>query len=474
MSPWWHAQHTDSVPLLTQAPTLLGARSRAVALALARAYNVLRKRSEGEIPKRPQRPRARAHVHAHAQITLRARWGATAGVPALGAPRGTYNQSQATPPPVDGTAPPISPISYPWLEGASLSILRASSMTHNFAITWHAGEWYAVGGRHNRMHDHLALNSPLQQPREAKALARRLHVSPSTLQTPRVGLWMVRGRSWRFEGTDDATHGLDELAADPAVPSTTASTPTATTAHATAMRTTTGRRARSSVAPAPSAAIAHPSSHSRPWLTAKGGIDEPPVTQWRDKTLLFDGLHPGCIERRDVEGSKDFRTYMYTGGVCEFDGRLALVRFGDEFLLYARANLASHGKRHVQVTRSADPWGFGGSRVRTAAEAHALLRHRRRSTDMAAHSRVGGVSRAWSPFEPVHIDGYDESGDIYFFGVQARQWTRAMRPPRLCPASRSRRATVCVPLFYPPSSPIAVQRASVTRPLRVRATGWCR
>jgi hypothetical protein len=63
--------------------------------------------------------------------------------------------------------------------------------------------------------------------------------------------------------------------------------------------------------------------------------------------------------------------------------QLALVAFGGDLLLYTRSNPASHGSRHVQVTRSSD----------------------------------GGES--WSAFEQVTIEGYDMgSGDIYYFGAQ--------------------------------------------------------
>ena len=119
---------------------------------------------------------------------------------------------------------------------------------------------------------------------------------------------------------------------------------------------------------------------SATWLGHAGGVDEPATSQWRDKRLVLDGRHPGCVERRDAT-SKDFHYLL--PGICEFDGRLSLVSFGSQLLLYTRSNPASTGSRHVQMTRSFD----------------------------------GGAS--WSPFEQIRIDGYDMGqGDIYFFGVQ--------------------------------------------------------
>ena len=67
---------------------------------------------------------------------------------------------------------------------------------------------------------------------------------------------------------------------------------------------------------------------------------------------------------------------------CEFDGRLTLVHFRGEYLLYARANTGLRGQRFVQLTRSVD-------------------------------------ATAWSPFELISIDGYSyERGNIYFWAAQ--------------------------------------------------------
>ena len=69
-------------------------------------------------------------------------------------------------------------------------------------------------------------------------------------------------------------------------------------------------------------------------------------------------------------------------GICEYDGRLSLVWFKSQYLLYARANPAAHGQRYVQLTRSTD-------------------------------------TLTWSPFELVQIQEYRYSqGDLYFFAAQ--------------------------------------------------------
>ncbi len=152
----------------------------------------------------------------------------------------------------------------------------------------------------------------------------------------RVGIWAVRGTSWRFDA--DATP----------------------------------RAAAANVTPAL-------------WLSNGGHVIEPLRSNWAGKRLLLDGHHPGCIERRDrTIAGLDYligARGAASGSACEFDGRLSLARFRGEFLLYTRANPAAHGRRHVQVSRSAD-----------------------------------GVR--WSPFELVRIDGYDGFGEIYFFAVQ--------------------------------------------------------
>ena len=265
--------------------------------------------------------------------------------------------------------------------------MMLGSMTHNLAITRHKGEWVAIGGRHNRLEDRPPKYSPYFAGDEyhptpgwwhstAALLRRELPVWPDRLANlsgrvarsparlakskqgsqldstplamqpamkraigpngvhlldrlpmnvmhiPRSGLWMMRGSSWQY----DAHNGTS-------------------------------------------------------WLSPAGGVDEPPMSPWRDKHLIIDGHHPGCVERRVPTETGDF-FHLLPGGVCEYDGRLSLVHFKGSLLLYTRSNPAARGKRHVQVTRSSDD----------------------------------GVT--WSPFEQVRLDGYGGEGDIYFFAVQ--------------------------------------------------------
>lgn len=101
------------------------------------------------------------------------------------------------------------------------------------------------------------------------------------------------------------------------------------------------------------------------------------VAQWERPRKIFDGNHAGCVERRDI-----VKMPWILAGVCEYDGRLSLVWFQGEYLLYARANPAAHGQRYVQLARSTDTW-------------------------------------TWSPFELVQIRDYRYSqGDMYFFAAQ--------------------------------------------------------
>ena len=102
------------------------------------------------------------------------------------------------------------------------------------------------------------------------------------------------------------------------------------------------------------------------------------ATQWHGKRVTLRGSHHGCIERRDR-----IRMPWIIKDTCEFDGRLSLVARRGELLLYARANMAKHGQRFVQHTRSVD----------------------------------GGVS--WSQFQPIQLQGYEHmEGDIYFWAAQ--------------------------------------------------------
>lgn len=73
----------------------------------------------------------------------------------------------------------------------------------------------------------------------------------------------------------------------------------------------------------------------------------------RDPSLVLDGVHARCEERR-------IATFGHRlGGRCEFDGRVVPVRFRGRYWLYVRANLhTASGARHVQAASSAD--GVGG------------------------------------------------------------------------------------------------------------------
>ena len=97
---------------------------------------------------------------------------------------------------------------------------------------------------------------------------------------------------------------------------------------------------------------------------------------------LLDGHHPGCVEQRRL-----LVAYMLPG-VCEFDGRLSVVRHPTtgRYMMYARANAAAHGARFVMVATSAD-----------------LV--------------------VWSPFQLLQIGGYSTpaQGDVYF-------WAAAVNP----------------------------------------------
>ena len=95
--------------------------------------------------------------------------------------------------------------------------------------------------------------------------------------------------------------------------------------------------------------------------------------------LLLDGAHDG---RRDARGNSD--------AVMQLDGKLSVVQHADgRWLLYARANLRTHGGRYVVVARSlsASPWG-------------------------PPHP-------AYAPFELMRIRGYDMHGpgNLYFVAV---------------------------------------------------------
>lgn len=71
--------------------------------------------------------------------------------------------------------------------------------------------------------------------------------------------------------------------------------------------------------------------------------------------------------------------------VCEYDGKLSVLRYRGRFLAFARSNLHAHGGRHVQVSSS-----------------------------------LSGRS-GWSPFEQLRFDGYATapSNNLYYASVRA-------------------------------------------------------
>ena len=133
--------------------------------------------------------------------------------------------------------------------------------------------------------------------------------------------------------------------------------------------------------------------HRGIWLVRKDHLGpQAPQRHTANERLVLDGYHPGCIEER---GHQKF-PYLVRAAVsplpftaspiraaCEFDGRLALVRFQGQYLLFARANMAAQGgQRFVQMASSAD-----------------LI--------------------TWSPLRQISIAGYRaEEGDVYFFAPQ--------------------------------------------------------
>lgn len=107
-------------------------------------------------------------------------------------------------------------------------------------------------------------------------------------------------------------------------------------------------------------------------------LSRPGASTWAESARwIFNGTHPGCVERRTRRFAPMARL-----GACEFDGRLSLVHFRGSLRLYTRSNPAAHGQRFVQTVSSSD----------------------------------GGAG--WGSFEFISIDGYDHAqGDAYFFAV---------------------------------------------------------
>lgn len=132
-------------------------------------------------------------------------------------------------------------------------------------------------------------------------------------------------------------------------------------------------------------------------------------SKWRSARLLLTGQQKGCIERRSVA----IAPWVHNNA-CEFDGRLSIARSpngnGQTLLLYTRANMASHGARHVQLTSSKD----------------------------------GGAT--WTKFKPVVLGGGYEpsSADIYFFNVVLNPATNGTSLLALYPLVMHFRACVCL------------------------------
>ena len=124
----------------------------------------------------------------------------------------------------------------------------------------------------------------------------------------------------------------------------------------------------------------------------RAGSSVPRGTQWHDTRIIFNGTHPGCIERRLPRVLR---------GACEFDGRFSLTqKFNGRHFLYARQNPTEVGSRFVQYVTSED-------------------------------------TLSWSPFAPISIRDYRPSdGDVYFFAAQVSRQPRgvqlaAPRPARI-------------------------------------------
>jgi hypothetical protein len=146
-------------------------------------------------------------------------------------------------------------------------------------------------------------------------------------------------------------------------------------------------RARSLWVPAPitSMITSSAAAAAAPKPLPVSSLPQPAVARaarahWRAVSRALNGTHAGCADARSPRFS-DMRHLRV--GTCEYDGRLSLVSFRGELLLYARANPAARGQRFVQVSSSAD----------------------------------GG--RTWSPFRLIELGGYRrEEGEVYFFAAQ--------------------------------------------------------
>ena len=160
------------------------------------------------------------------------------------------------------------------------STWHTARMTHNLAILVDDGGGYLLaGGQH------------LQAWARTCNWDRGRHIPCRPGMRPHNGIWLVRGKSWRYSSTKGIA-----------------------------------------------------ASTSLDW----GANDVP--SQWRDARPLINGSHPGCVERRSQVLSRGRRV----PSTCEYDGRLSLVRFHGRLLLFTRANPAEAGERFVQLTTSVD------------------------------------------------------------------------------------------------------------------------
>lgn len=196
--------------------------------------------------------------------------------------------------------------------------------THNLAVLQHNGTVYFVGGR-----DRGCVKAPTVPSTGAPLPAS----SCQPTDVREHGIWMARGPSWRYHAANGSTNEIGLAGAW------------------------------------------FPKRFARQMASSAVPVE------WSSARRVIDGHHPGCIERRDA-----VRMPWISAGVCEFDGRLALVQFARSFWLYTRANFGAHGMRWVQVVRSRD-----------------------------------GDDWNRAPFEPIQIANLTPAHgvDIYYFAAQA-------------------------------------------------------
>ena len=294
-----------------------------------------------------------------------------------------------------------------------------ASMTHNLALAYHNGEWWAVGGRHSLLIDDFTRTSPLM--REEKKADLRWWLPSVALVREQVRQRGRKAEPWLLSAAPNYGLGLAANTirntrqdrtltgagtfmgvshSSPRSAHVKKSLADAQQLHAFMLRAI-GKNHLRKMANLPAAVRAprrglwmmrgsawcYPPSSidtgagTQEWVSKDGTVDEPADSPWHSKRLIINGSHPGCMERRDPKSSPHL-AHLIGGGVCEYDGRLSLVHFNGSLLLFTRANPMSHGSRHVQMTRSVDD------------------------------------GNSWSPFQQIQIDGHDDAGDIYFFGVQ--------------------------------------------------------